>query len=153
MALKSDYNEMELKFIAKSGNEALARMAIAALLAPLDPTVEELDEIKTAVSEAVTNAIIHGYDEKEQGTVTLRAVIEDAQITVTVIDQGRGIAHLDLAREPLFTTRPDLERSGMGFTIMENFMDEVHVESAPQKGTTIIMSRRLGSVHDRSQLS
>ncbi|MBE3594665.1 MAG: anti-sigma F factor [Candidatus Carbobacillus altaicus] len=153
MALKSGYNEMELKFIAKSGNEALARMAIAALIAPYDPTLEELDEIKTAVSEAVTNAIIHGYEDERGGYVTLRAVVEDGVLSVTVIDQGRGISNLDLAREPLFTTRPDLERSGMGFTIMENFMDELIVESSPQKGTTIIMSRRLGSVHDPSQLS
>ncbi|CAM3426757.1 anti-sigma F factor [Hydrogenibacillus schlegelii] len=139
-------NAMTLVFPARSGNESLARVAVAAFAAALDPTVEELDEIKTAVSEAVTNAIIHGYpDRDEPGEVVVRAWIDGDVLTVVVEDQGAGIADVAKAREPLYTTRPDLERSGMGFTIMENFMDDVEVESAPGRGTRVRMVRRIKS--------
>lgn len=137
---------MTLTFRAKSGNEALARVAVAAFAAQLDPTVEVLDEIKTAVSEAVTNAIIHGYpNETASGEIVVRAAIDGETLTVEVEDHGVGIGDIATAREPLFTTRPDLERSGMGFTIMENFMDEVRIESAPGRGTKITMIRRIDS--------
>ena len=137
-------NEMRLSFLARKGNEALARMAIAAFVAPLDPTLDELAELKTAVSEAVTNAIIHAYPDGE-GWVSVEAVLEGDLLTLVVRDEGVGIADVEEARQPLFTTRADLERSGMGFVIMENFMDSVEVESSPGKGTVVRMTKRFAT--------
>jgi len=135
---------MELKFSARSENESFARVAVAAFVSQLDPTVEELTEIKTAVSEAVTNAIIHGYEEQE-GQVLLQCRIEGNVIELSVEDHGRGIEDLEEARQPLFTSKPELERSGMGFTIMENFVDSFEVESRPGMGTRVRLVKTLKS--------
>lgn len=141
----SGHNEMKLVFSSRSENEAFARVAVAAFVARLDPTMEQLDEIRTVVSEAVTNAIIHGYDGREDGYVTLEAEIDGDTVTLSIGDEGRGIEDLELARQPLFTSRPELERSGMGFTIMENFMDEFDVTAEPGKGTKLRMKKRIES--------
>ena len=133
-------NEMKLEFISKSANEAFARIAIAAFASQLDPTVEELADIKTAVSEAVTNCIIHGYD-KKQGIVKISAKLKENEIIIEVSDKGKGIENIDVAKEPLYTTKPNLERSGMGFTIMESFMDKMEVESIIGLGTKVTMSK------------
>ena len=133
-------NEMKLEFISKSANEAFARIAIAAFASQLDPTVEELADIKTAVSEAVTNCIIHGYD-KKQGIVKISAKLKENEIIIEVSDKGKGIENIDVAKEPVYTTKPHLERSGMGFTIMESFMDKMEVESIIGLGTKVTMSK------------
>jgi len=138
-------NFMTLRFAAKSENESFARVTVAAFLSRLDPTLDELMDIKTVVSEAVTNAIIHGYENDPEGIITITAQLEDNVLTLIVEDQGRGIADVELARQPLYTSRPELERSGMGFTIMENFMDRLEVETAPGKGTKVIMTKRIES--------
>jgi stage II sporulation protein AB (anti-sigma F factor) len=138
-------NRMILSFSSRSENEAFARIAVAAFVSQLDPTVEELNDLKTAVSEAVTNAIIHGYDGNPDGMVTIEARIEGDTVSIIVRDEGKGIEDLELARQPLFTSRPDLERSGMGFTIMENFMDGFEAASEPGKGTEIRMMKRIVS--------
>ena len=143
---EKDYipNRMKLEFSSRSENESFARIAVAAFIAPLDPTVEELTEIKTAVSEAVSNAIIHAYRENESGMVTVECVIErDRRVVVTVIDNGVGIENVELAREPLYTSKPDDERSGMGFTVMDSFMDKLEVESTPGIGTRVKMIKNL----------
>ncbi len=136
-------NEMHLQFSARSENESFARVTVAAFVAQLDPTMDELTEIKTVVSEAVTNAIIHGYNNDPNGIVSISVVIEDNVVHLTVRDEGVGIANIDEVRQPLFTTKPELERSGMGFTIMENFMDEVIVESEVNKGTTVYLKKHI----------
>ncbi len=137
-------NKMKLSFVNRSENESFARVAVAAFAAPLDPTVEELTEIKTAVSEAVSNAIIHAYEEDEEGMVTVECMIEnDGRITIIVSDSGIGIADVELAREPLYTSKPGEERSGMGFTVMESFMDKLEVESTPGEGTRVTMIKNL----------
>ena len=136
-------NKMKLEFINESCNERFARMTATAFASVLDPTVEELAEIKTAVSEAVTNAIIHGY-ENCKGIVTMEGEIADNEIIFTIRDEGCGITDIEKAREPLYTGKPELERSGMGFSIMECFMDKVTVESSPGKGTTVKMSKVIG---------
>lgn len=133
-------NEMKLEFPSKSQNESFARVAVAAFAAQLDPTIEELSDIKTAVSEAVTNSIIHGY-ENTIGKVIIECKIEDNKLTIEVIDFGRGIEDLELARQPLYTSKPELERSGMGFTVMETFMDSLEVESSSEKGTRVVMTK------------
>jgi stage II sporulation protein AB (anti-sigma F factor) len=138
-------NFMSLKFASKSENESFARVTVAAFISQLDPTLDELTDIKTVVSEAVTNAIIHGYDNNPEGIVTITARLEGDTVHLTVEDQGRGIEDVEQARQPLYTSKPELERSGMGFTIMENFMDEVEVETARGKGTKIIMRKRIES--------
>ncbi|CAG5090069.1 Anti-sigma F factor [Thermobacillus xylanilyticus] len=138
-------NRMTLTFSSRSENEAFARIAVAAFVSQLDPTVDELNDLKTAVSEAVTNAIIHGYDGNPDGMVTIEARIEGDTVSIIVRDEGKGIEDLELARQPLFTSRPELERSGMGFTIMENFMDEFEAASEPGKGTEIRMMKRIES--------
>ena len=135
-------NKMMLKITSNSQNERFARTVCAAFLLELDPTIEEMSEIKTAISEAVTNAIIHGYDSKE-GEIIITGKIEDRKVTYTISDRGCGISDINKAREPLYTGKPEGERSGMGFSIMEAFMDELVVESEPDKGTTITMSKRL----------
>jgi stage II sporulation protein AB (anti-sigma F factor) len=137
-------NEMKLEFLSKSNNEAFARITVAAFAAQLDPTIEELADLKTAVSEAVTNAIIHGYEEK-QGIVKIRAQIIEDQIIIEISDSGKGIEDVSLAKQPLYTTKPNLERSGMGFTIMESFMDEVEIESIVGLGTKVTMKKIIKS--------
>ncbi|MBG9793582.1 anti-sigma F factor [Paenibacillus dendritiformis] len=138
-------NKMSLEFSSRSENEAFARVAVAAFVAQLDPTLEELTDLKTVISEAVTNSIIHGYDSNPEGIVSITAEIEGDQIMLTVSDRGRGIEDVELARQPLFTSKPDMERSGMGFTIMENFMDEFEVTTELGAGTTIRMKKRIES--------
>ena len=135
--------EMKMEFSSQSENEGFARVAVGAFIAGLNPTVDELADIKTAVSEAVTNAIIHGYEQKE-GKVWVTCEIQDQDVEIAVIDNGKGIADIDKAREPLFTTRPEWERSGMGFTFMEAFMDEVWVASSPGQGTRVTMRKKIG---------
>ena len=135
-------NEMKLEFISKSSNEAFARIAVAAFASQLDPTIEELADIKTAVSEAVTNSIIHGYDNK-QGIVKISAKLKENEIIIEISDKGKGIENIDAAKEPLYTTKPNLERSGMGFTIMESFMDQIEVQSVLGIGTKITMSKTI----------
>lgn len=137
-------NEMELIFDSYSANEAFARVAVAAFMTQLNPTLEEVADVKTAVSEAVTNAIIHGYEEKVE-KIWLRCRYVGQVLYIEVEDQGKGIADIPKAMEPLFTTKPDLERSGMGFSFMEAFMDEVQVESMPErKGTLVRMKKEIG---------
>ncbi len=138
-------NEMKIEFLSKSQNEAFARVVVAAFVAQLDPTIEEITDIKTAVSEAVTNAIIHGYEDNI-GMVEIRCVLIDNKIEIDVLDKGRGIMDIGLAREPLYTSKPELERSGMGFTIMESFMDNVEIISEIDNGTTIKMFKELKSI-------
>ena len=137
-------NEMKMEFDAISANEAFARVAVAAFVSELDPTLEEVSDIKTAVSEAVTNAIIHGYDGIEGGKVNIRCLIEQDVLHVEVMDKGNGIEDIEKAMEPLFTTRPEWERSGMGFAFMEAFMDELEVFSEPELGTTVRMYKKIG---------
>jgi stage II sporulation protein AB (anti-sigma F factor) len=137
-------NEMKLEFMSKSNNEAFGRVVAAAFASQLDPTVDELADIKTAVSEAVTNCIIHGYENKN-GIVTLICRLYDEGIEIIVADNGKGIEDIELARQPLYTSKPDMERSGMGFTVMESFMDNVTVESEPDKGTKVTMFKNLKS--------
>ncbi|MFD1427823.1 stage II sporulation protein AB (anti-sigma F factor) [Kroppenstedtia sanguinis] len=136
-------NFMEMKFASRSENESFARVAVASFVSQLDPTMEELTDIKTVVSEAVTNAIIHGYEERTDGEITIRTEIDGSRISIQIEDQGVGMADVDRARQPLFTTKPELERSGMGFTIMENFMDQVEVISGAGKGTSVRMVKDL----------
>ena len=139
--MKSIYeNEMKLEFISKSNNEAFARISVAAFAAQLDPTVEELADIKTAVSEAVTNAIVHGYEDTE-GIVKVKCKILDNSISIEISDTGKGIENVEEARKPLYTSKANLERSGMGFTIMESFMDELKVESIVNLGTRVTMKK------------
>ena len=138
--MKEIKNEMKLEFISKSSNEAFARVTIAAFASQLDPTIEELADIKTAVSEAVTNSIIHGYD-KKQGIVKIMAKLTENEIIIEISDKGKGIENIDVAKEPLYTTKPNLDRSGMGFTIMESFMDKMEVESILGLGTKVTMSK------------
>lgn len=136
-------NEMSLAFAALPENEAFARLAISGFMLPLDPTMEQLADVKTAVSEAVTNAIIHGYG-AEGGTVVMRAAYDDGgELVIKIIDRGRGIDDVQRARQPFFTTCRGEDRSGMGFTVMESFMDDVEVQSAPGKGTSVIMTKRM----------
>ncbi|WP_091579430.1 anti-sigma F factor [Alteribacillus bidgolensis] len=136
-------NEMKLEFSAVSENEAFARVSVGAFVAQLDPNMDELTELKTVVSEAVTNSIIHGYDENPAGTITIMVKIDTDMVELTVKDNGVGIEDIGKAKEPLYTSKPELERSGMGFTIMENFMDEVEVISKPSTGTTVYLKKRL----------
>ena len=141
--MKSIYeNEMKLEFISKSNNEAFARISVAAFAAQLDPTIEEISDIKTAVSEAVTNSIIHGYD-NEEGVVKIEAILIGKTIEIMIIDNGKGIENIDKAREPLYTSKPELERSGMGFTIMESFMEDLKIESRLGEGTKVIMRKTI----------
>ena len=135
-------NYMKLEFPSKSVNEGYARSAVAAFAAQLDPTLEELGDIRTAVSEAVTNCIVHAYPD-EIGTIWLKArILDDDKLEITIKDKGRGIPNLKQAMEPLFTTGGE-DRSGMGFTIMESFTDKLRVRSAPEKGTVVTMMRRI----------
>ena len=135
-------NKMRTEFLSKSSNEAFARVVAAAFAAQTDPSIEVLADIRTAVSEAVTNAIVHGYGEQE-GMVVLGCTLYTGFIEIIVEDFGAGIEDIERAKTPLFTTRPDLERSGMGFTVMETFMDSLEVESITGRGTKIRMTKQL----------
>ena len=138
-------NYMKIEFDSRSQNEAFARVVVAAFASQLDPTVEEIADVKTAVSEAVTNAIIHGYEDRI-GLVTVICRINGNKLEIIIEDNGHGIENVERAREPLFTSKPELERSGMGFTVMETFMDEVEVYSELKKGTTIKMVKKFKSL-------
>jgi len=139
--MKSIYeNEMKLEFVSKSNNEAFARITVAAFISQLDPTIEELADIKTAVSEAVTNSIIHAY-ENEAGIITIKCKLFGNSAVIEISDNGKGIENVEMAKEPLYTSKPNLERSGMGFTIMESFMDEMKVESILGLGTKVTMKK------------
>lgn len=133
-------NKVKLELMSKSSNEAFARIAIAAFVSQLDPSIEEIADIKTAVSEAVTNCIIHAYEEKE-GIIYITCTLKNREITIEVKDNGIGIENIDMAKEPLYTSKPELERSGMGFTIMDSFMDEIKIESIVGMGTKITMKK------------
>ncbi|HHU71958.1 MAG TPA: anti-sigma F factor [Clostridiales bacterium] len=139
----NDTNEMVLEFESKSQNESFARTVVAAFAAQLDPTIEELSDIKTAVSEAVTNSIIHGYVDCV-GIIRMHCKVCNNELTVEIRDTGVGIENIQKAMEPLYTTRPELERSGMGFSFMEAFMDKLEVESTPSMGTLVRMKKRIG---------
>ena len=136
-------NIMEVKFSAKSENESLARVIVASFAAKLDPTIDELSDIKTAVSEAVTNAIIHGYEEDESQFVYLRCELIENTIKIVIEDYGKGIEDVEEARQPMFTSKPELERSGMGFSFMESFMDDLQVASIVGEGTKVIMTKTI----------
>lgn len=136
-------NEMQLIFDSRSSNESFARVTVAAFMTALNPTVEEVSDVKTAVSEAVTNAIIHGY-ENEVHNIYIRCRTEERTLYIEVEDRGRGIEDVEAAMEPLYTTRPELDRSGMGFSFMEAFMDGLEVESEPGKGTIVKMKKIIG---------
>ena len=131
---------MKLEFSSKSENEAFARITVASFASQLDPTIEQISDIKTAVSEAVTNCIIHGYENKT-GQIKVECKIQGKTIEIIIIDNGKGIKDIEKAKEPLYTTKPELERSGMGFTIMESFMDELKIESVEEVGTKIKMKK------------
>ena len=135
-------NEMKLEFLSKSNNEAFARITVAAFASQLDPTIEELADIKTAVSEAVTNSIIHAYDGKD-GIVKIVCKISGNSIQIEISDTGKGIEDIETAKQPLYTSKPDLERSGMGFTIMESFMDDMKVESILGLGTKVTLKKTM----------
>ncbi len=136
-------NEMVLEFDSRSQNEGFVRVAVAAFATQLNPTLEEVADLKTAVSEAVTNVVIHAYREKT-GKVRIECCVRGKEMTVTVIDYGVGIENIEKAMEPLYTTRPELDRSGMGFAFMEAFMDELEVESRPGNGTIVRMKKKFG---------
>ena len=140
------FNEMEVVFDSRSENEGFARVAVAAFMTQMDPVLEEVADVKTAVSEAVTNSIIHGYEGRTSGKITVWCGIEKDKktILVTVKDQGVGIENVEQAMEPMFTTCPEDGRSGMGFSFMEAFMDQVEVVSAPGKGTSVTMKKKIG---------
>ena len=136
-------NEMELVFDSRPVNEGFARVSVAAFMTQLNPTLEEVSDVKTAVSEAVTNALIHGYDGKVK-KIMIRCWFEGQTLYVEIRDEGKGIENVEKAMEPLFTTRPELDRSGMGFAFMEAFMDNVYVESELGKGTLVRMKKTIG---------
>ena len=136
-------NEMRLEFLSKSSNEAFARIAVAAFASQLDPTIEEIADIKTAVSEAVTNSIIHAYPNSE-GIIKIHSKLYENEVEIEISDTGEGIENVAEAREPLYTTKGNLERSGMGFTIMDSFMDTLIVESIVGLGTKVTMKKRIG---------
>lgn len=135
-------NEVKMEFLSKSENESFSRMVVASLVSQLDPTIEELNEVKTAVSEAVTNCIVHAYNGKT-GYIFLECILYDDEIQISIKDNGRGIDDVKKAREPLFTTNTDMERSGMGFTVMETFMDTVNVDSIIGVGTKVTMTKKI----------
>lgn len=150
-------NEMKLEFVSKSCNEAFSRIAVAAFASQLDPTIEELADIKTAVSEAVTNCIIHGY-EKSDGIIKIESRLKENCIEIEISDTGKGIEDIEQARRPLYTSKANLERSGMGFTIMESFMDEVKIQSVVGLGTKITMKKYIdkegkkGKVEEKNEI-
>ena len=142
-ASNTQNNEMEIRFDSRSENEGFARVSVASFLTQLNPTVEEVADVKTAVSEAVTNAIIHGYEQRVE-KVKIYCSIENQLFTVEISDRGKGIANVEKAMEPMFTTKPEDDRSGMGFSFMEAFMDTVEVESKVGEGTSVKMTKTIG---------
>ena len=136
------HNEMEVHFLSVPENEAFARVVIAAFAVQLSPTIAEVADVKTAVSEAVTNAIVHGY-EGTRGVVTMRAMSDGGTLSIEILDRGKGIPNVAQAMEPFYTTHPEQERSGMGFAVMQTFMDEVDVQSTPGSGTCVRMRKRI----------
>ncbi len=139
-------NEMHLKFISKSTNEGFARSVVSTFILELDPTINEIADIKTAVSEAVTNSIVHGY-KRESGMIYIDAKItQNKKVIIKIRDKGVGIENVEKAMEPLFTTSQQEERAGLGFTVMQSFMDNVKVKSAPNKGTTVTLEKQIISV-------
>ena len=141
---------MKLQFPAKSSCESFARVAVAAFVSRIDPTLAEINEIKTAVSEGVTNSIIHGY-ENEEGIIYIECEIKERAVKIIIADKGKGIENVEQAMTPLYTTNPDGERSGMGFTVMETFMDKVEVKSLPGVGTRIIMIKNLEAAEEEAK--
>ena len=139
-------NKISIELMSKSQNEGFARVAVAAFVSQLDPTVEELTDVKTAVSEAVTNCIIHGYENRKEGIIKIEASISGEEITISIEDFGKGIKDVNEAMEPLYTSKPELERSGMGFTVMETFMDSLEVKSEEGKGTKVVMKKKFNVV-------
>ena len=142
-ASNTQNNEMEIRFDSRSENEGFARVSVASFLTQLNPTVEEVADVKTAVSEAVTNAIIHGYEQRVE-KVKIHCSIENQLFTVEISDNGKGIENVEKAMEPMFTTKPEDDRSGMGFSFMEAFMDSVEVESKVGEGTSVKMTKTIG---------
>ncbi|MBC5744169.1 anti-sigma F factor [Lachnospiraceae bacterium MD308] len=136
-------NEMQVIFDSRSSNESFARVTVASFMTALNPTVEEVSDVKTAVSEAVTNAIIHGY-ESEIHNISIHCRTEGQTLYLEVRDEGKGIEDIKQAMEPLYTSKPELERSGMGFSFMEAFMDKLEVESSPGMGTVVKMEKTIG---------
>lgn len=143
-------NYMKLEFLSKSSNESFSRVVVAAFASQLDPTLEELSDIKTAVSEAVTNSIIHGYEYGE-GVIIIESSINGNIIEIIISDFGKGISDIEEALEPFYTSKPNLERSGMGFTVMETFMDSLSIESTDGKGTKIKMTKCIKDVSDKER--
>ena len=138
-------NYLEMKFLSIPENVSFSRSTVSAFCLALDPSVEELNDVKTAVSEAVTNSIVHAYKGQKDGKVELSAKsYDDGTVIITVADKGCGIPDIELAREPFYTTDRESERSGMGFAIMESFMNRVRVSSVPDKGTRVVMTKKLG---------
>ena len=146
----NNINMFEIKFCAVADNEAFARHVVGEFLLLANPTIEELEDVKTAVTEAVTNAIVHGYDGKE-GLVTLCCSINDKSLEIIVSDNGRGIENVELAKEPFYTTRQDDDHSGMGFTLMSSFMDSLDVRSNVGNGTTVIMTKIFSQEEDNAR--
>ncbi|HLS36457.1 MAG TPA: anti-sigma F factor [Bacillota bacterium] len=138
-------NQMSITFSSRSENESFARVTVASFVSQLNPTLNELTEIKTVVSEAVTNSIIHGYQEDPNHFITISCQIKNNKVYLQVSDKGEGIEDIEQAKEPLYTSKPELERSGMGFTIMENFMDSLTITSTIHKGTKIEMVKQLST--------
>lgn len=136
-------NKMHLKFLCKEENDAFARTCVSSFIMPLDPTLEDLMEIKTIVSEAVVNAMIHGYEYDESKYISIECGYEKDLLTIIIGDEGKGIEDIELAKQPLYTTKEDLERSGMGLTIIENFADSLDIISAKDKGTQIVVQKQL----------
>ena len=141
-------NQMELSFLSIAENEAFARMVISAFLVQANPTLSIVSEVRTAISEAVTNAIVHAYNGRADGRIVLRATLSERQLELEVEDFGCGIENVEQAMQPFFTTQPDKERTGMGFSLMMSFMDGVKVYSAPGSGTTVQMTRLLQDTGD-----
>ncbi len=146
--MSSKKNHIRLQFDARPVNEGFARMAVAAFMVDMNPTMEVLEDVKTAVSEAVTNAIIHGYTD-ETSQVEMECIQHGEELEVIVTDEGIGIEDLEKAMQPFYTSKPQMERSGMGFAFMEAFMDQVRVESEPGKGTRVCMRKYIEREHER----
>lgn len=147
---KVNENHAFVSFDAKSVNESFARMAVMAFMADMNPTLDELEDVKTAVSEAVTNAIIHGYGEDDRCKVEMTCFRSGEKLMISIQDYGVGIENIEEARQPFFTTKPDMERTGMGFVFMETFMDKVVVESKSGEGTCVTMTKYIGMTDDRN---
>lgn len=137
-------NQMCIEFDSKSENEAFARVVAAAFATQLNPNLEEIDDIKTVVSEAVTNAIVHGYQSQEGNSVFMECILDEMELQIIIMDHGVGIEDVEKARQPMFTTKPDANRSGMGFTFMETLMDKMEVFSKQGEGTTVKMWKKIG---------